>query len=80
MDVSKYLHEPCPCDKCRHSYKCDADELACRAFAYFVRFGRFEKYTARVPTKETFNKIFKEDDVALKNYLQSLRIKEEMAK
>ena len=72
------MREPCPCDKCDQKYKCDEGELACRAFAYFVRFGTFQDYTARVPTKQLFNKIFFEDDKDLKNYLISLKIKDQM--
>ena len=78
MEVSKFLHEPCPCDKCDQAYKCEADELACRAFAFFVRFGTFEDYTVRMPTPQLFDKIFKEEDKDLKNYLASLRVKDEM--
>ena len=80
MEVSKFLHEPCPCDKCDMAYKCDAEELACRAFAYFVRYGNFEDYTVRMPTAQLFDKIFNEEDKDLKNYLASLRVKDEMQK
>jgi hypothetical protein len=74
------LTEECPCDNCDLKYKCDEDELACRAFSYFVLHGTFHEHTARIPTKHLFHKIFKEDDKALKNYMKSLRMKEEMAK
>ena len=80
METSKFLYEPCPCDKCDQAYKCEADELACRAFAFFVRFGTFEDYTVRMPTAQLFDKIFKEEDKDLKNYLASLRVKDEMQK
>ena len=80
MEVSKFLFEPCPCDNCPQKYKCDEEETACRAFAYFVRYGTFEDYTVRMPSKQLFHKIFKEDDKDLKNYLASLRVKDEMQK
>jgi len=70
--------EPCPCEKCEHKYKCDEDEMACRAFAYFVRFGSFEDYTVRMPSKQLFIKIFYENDKDLKNYLVSLTMKDQM--
>ena len=72
------MREPCPCDKCELKYKCEEDETACRAFAYFVRYGSFEDYTVRMPTKQLFTKIFYEDDKDLKNYLVSLKIKDQM--
>jgi hypothetical protein len=52
--------------------------MACRAFAYFVRFGSFEDYTVRMPSKQLFTKIFYEDDKDLKNYLVSLTMKDQM--
>jgi hypothetical protein len=70
--------EKCPCEKCEFKYKCDEDEMACRAFAYFVRNGNFEDYTVRMPTKQLFIKIFYEDDKNLKNYLLSLEMKDQM--
>ena len=70
--------EHCPCDKCEFKYKCDEEEMACRAFAYFVRYGTFEDYTVRMPTTQLFTKIFYEDDKDLKNYLVSLQIKDQM--
>jgi hypothetical protein len=72
------MREQCPCDKCDQKYKCEEDEMACRAFAYFVRYGSFEDYTVRMPTKQLFIKIFYEDDKDLKNYLVALKIKEQM--
>ena len=72
------MREPCPCDKCELKYKCEEDEMACRAFAYFVRYGTFEDYTVRMPDKQLFTKIFYEDDTNLKNYLVSLKIKDQM--
>ena len=78
--ISKFLYEPCPCDKCAHSYRCDADEMACRAFAYFVRNGNFEEHTVRMPSTQLFHKIFREEDKDLRNYLASLRVKDEMQK
>ena len=72
--------EKCPCDDCDWKYKCEEYELACRAFSYFVLHGTFHEHTARIPTGQLFHKIFKEDDKALKNYMKSLRMKEEMGK
>ena len=53
-------------------------EWACRAFSFYVLHGRFEEHTVRHPTRGMFNKIFKEDDKALKNYLKSIKSREEM--
>jgi hypothetical protein len=40
-----------------------------------VLHGEFSLKTARIPTSNMFNKIFKEDDKALKNYLKSMASK-----
>jgi hypothetical protein len=69
-----------PCDKCDQAPDCKEYEKACRAFSYYVLHGYFESYTVRHPSRGLFNKIFKEDDKALKNYLKSVKTKEEMGK
>jgi hypothetical protein len=61
-----------PCDNCSQKSDCQDYELACRAFSYYVLRGIFKEYTVRNPTKEIFNKIFKEDDKALKTFLKDL--------
>ena len=68
--------EKCPCDKCEWAKKCAQYDLACRAFSHFMLHGTFEEYTVRMPTGQLFNKIFNEDDKALKNYLKSIKAKE----
>jgi hypothetical protein len=66
-----------PCDKCDQAQSCQDNEWACRAFSYFVLHGTFVDYTVRMPTRELFHKIFKEDDKALKNYLRSIQAKKD---
>lgn len=73
----KVLQEKAPCDDCSKKYICEEQELACRAFSYFVLHGTFEEYTLRHPTHGMFNKIFREDEKALKNYLKSVKAKGE---
>jgi len=65
-----------PCDKCNQADDCRAYEWACRAFSYYVFHGTFEAHTARVPTRELFDRIFQDDDKALKNYLKTLKGKQ----
>jgi len=67
-----------PCDKCNQAPDCKEYEKACRAFSYYVLHGTFHEHTLRHPTHGMFNKIFKEDDKALKNYLKSIKTREEM--
>jgi hypothetical protein len=74
------LNEKSPCDKCKFSQNCKQYELACRAFSSFMLHGTFKADTVRGPTAQLYNKIFNEDDKALRNYLKSIRMKEEMAK
>jgi hypothetical protein len=76
--VRRIFEGEAPCDKCSQTEDCREYEWACRAFSYYVLHGRFEPYTVRQPTRHMFNKIFKEDDKALKNYMKSIRAKEQM--
>jgi len=76
--VRRIFEGEAPCDKCSKAEDCREYEWACRAFSYYVLNGTFKEYTARLPTKHMFNKIFKEDDKALKNYMKSIRAKEQM--
>jgi hypothetical protein len=76
--VRRVFEGEAPCDKCSQTEDCREYEWACRAFSYYVLNGTFKEYTARLPTKHMFNKIFKEDDKALKNYMKSIRAKEQM--
>lgn len=69
------LNEICPCDGCEWAVKCDEYELACRAFSSFVLHGTFKKSSIRMPSGQLFQKIFQEDDKALKNYLKKIAAK-----
>ena len=73
--VRRVFEGEAPCDKCDQASDCKEFEWACRAFSSYVLNGTFQDYTVRMPTKVMFNKIFKEDDKALKNYLKSIRAK-----
>jgi len=74
--VRRVFEGEAPCDKCEQAESCKDNEWACRAFSYYVLHGTFAEYTVRHPTRGMFNKIFKEDDKALKNYLKALKDKE----
>jgi len=74
MELSE---EICPCDDCEWAEKCAKNELACKAFSHFMLHGSFEEHTIRMPSGQLFNKIFNEDDKALKNYLKALKIKKD---
>ncbi len=67
--------EICPCDGCELATKCGDNELACRAFSSFVLRGVFDENRVRMPSSQLFQKIFQEDDKALKNYLKALQAK-----
>ena len=73
--VRRVFEGESPCDKCNQSQKCKSEEGACRAFCDYVLHGTFSLKTVRIPTHNMFNKIFKEDDKALKNYLKSMASK-----
>jgi hypothetical protein len=74
--IRRVFEAEAPCDKCDQADTCKENEWACRAFSYYVLHGSFEAYTVRHPTRGMFNKIFKEDDKALKNYLKTLKDKD----
>jgi hypothetical protein len=73
--VRRVFEGESPCDRCNQCQKCQSQEIACRAFCDYVLHGTFSLKTARIPTSNMFNKIFKEDDKALKNYLKSMASK-----
>lgn len=77
--IRRVFEGEAPCDNCKQAKDCKEYEWACRAFSYYVLHGTFHNHTVRQPTNHMFNKIFKEDDKALKNYLKSIKMKEEMA-
>ena len=72
------LNEISPCDKCEWNQRCKQYELACKAFSYFMLHGTFKSDIPGIPTGQLYNKIFNEDDKALRNYLKSMKMKEEM--
>ena len=74
--IRRVFEGEAPCDKCTQKADCQEFELACRAFSYYVLHGTFHEHTVRHPTHGMFNKIFKEDDKALKTYMKSLAAKE----
>ena len=78
--VRKVFEGEAPCDKCDQADSCKENEWACRAFSFYVINGRFEQYTARMPTRFIFEKIFKEDERELKHWLKSIQAKEPMNK
>jgi len=71
--IRRVFEGEAPCDKCDQAQDCKENELACRAFSYYVRHGTFHEYTVRAPTNYLFNLIFKDDDVGLKNYYKNVK-------
>jgi len=78
--ISKYIASifegEAPCDKCDQFNLCKEEEMACRAFSYYVLHGSFSVDTPRHPTNGLYNQIFSDDDRALKSYMKSLAAKE----
>ena len=75
--IRRVFEGEAPCDKCNMALDCKEHEWACRAFSTYVRRGTFEQYTVRMPTRQLYNIIFRDDDVALKNYMKALKLKGE---
>lgn len=74
--IRRVFEGEAPCDRCDQAKDCKEQELACRAFSYYVRKGTFQSHTVRMPTHHLYGLIFRDDDTALKNYLKSLQAKE----
>lgn len=69
--IRRVFEGEAPCDKCSQAKNCKDEQLACRAFSYYVRKGTFKHYTPRFPTNHLFNLIFRDDDVGLKSYFKN---------
>lgn len=69
--IRRVFEGEAPCDKCIKKYLCEEQELACRAFSFYVRRGYFEEHTPRNPTNHLFNLIFRDDDDGLKSYYKN---------
>ena len=69
--IRRVFEGEAPCDKCTQAIKCQDDELACRAFSFYVRKGTFSPETPRNPTNHLFNLIFRDDDYGLKSYFKN---------
>jgi len=78
--IRKIFDGEAPCDKCPQANDCKEHEWACRAFSYYIHHGSFKDHTVRMPTRQLFDLIFKEDDIALKNYLKRIAGKESQSK
>lgn len=74
--IRRIFEGEAPCDKCELNPSCKQHEWACRAFSSYVRTGTFQSYTARMPTRQLYNLIFRDDDDALKAYLKKLAEKD----
>lgn len=52
--------EPMPCDRCAHLITCTRRQLACRAFAQYVRSGRFKPQPAgSLPNRRSYLRLFR---------------------
>ena len=71
--IRRVFEGEAPCDKCDKAKYCEADELACRAFSFYVRKGTFEPHTPRNPTNHLYNLIFRDDDDGLKSYFKNTK-------
>lgn len=56
------MQEKSPCDGCMHFSRCGSELMACRAFAFYVRTGRFNENTPRDPSYTTYKRVFASDD------------------
>jgi len=53
-----FAAEPAPCDDCSLAVMCRARQLACKAFAAYVRTGRWTARQRRLPTPYAYQRLF----------------------
>lgn len=59
-DQLEHAPEPMPCDGCAHVVTCARRQLACRAFAQYVRTGRFKAQpTVSLPNRRSYLRLFR---------------------
>jgi hypothetical protein len=52
--------EPMPCDGCAHVITCTRRQLACRAFAQYVRSGRWKAQpSVSLPNRRSYLRLFR---------------------
>lgn len=55
----EFTPEPVPCDDCRYATTCGRRQLACRAFAQYVKHGRWEAPSAfGLPSRRSYRRLF----------------------
>lgn len=55
-----FAPEPAPCDSCPYADTCRKRQLACRAFAEYIRTGRWKGLaTPRLPTRRPYLRLFR---------------------
>jgi hypothetical protein len=60
LDQLAFPHDPAPCDGCSYAIACVKRQLACRAFAEYVRTGRSSvRGTLRLPTRRPYLRLFR---------------------
>jgi len=56
----EFVPEPMPCDDCPHVTACGIRQLACRAFAQYVKTGRWKTQAAsRLPSRRPYLRLFR---------------------
>jgi hypothetical protein len=59
-DQLEHAPEPMPCDGCAHVITCTRRQLACRAFAQYVRSGRWKAQpTVSLPNRRSYMRLFR---------------------
>lgn len=53
-----FAAEPAPCDDCPHAAMCRAHQLACKAFAAYVRTGCWKASQRRLPNPRAYRRLF----------------------
>lgn len=59
-DQLEHAPEPMPCDGCAHVITCTRRQLACRAFAQYVRAGRWKAQpSVSLPDRRSYLRLFR---------------------
>ena len=75
--VRRVFEAEAPCEDCDQADNCKQHEWACGSFSHYVLHGITDPEIMRLPSRRMFNKIFKEDEKALRNYLKQVKEKGE---
>jgi hypothetical protein len=60
LEQLEFVPEPVPCDDCLYATTCRRRQLACQAFAQYVKNGRWTaQSTLRLPSRRSYRQLYR---------------------